>query len=353
MVLEIKSRNRHNTADLERFLHAVLTEDAELTALLRAAGLAAGAVTARLLRRCGVPPDSPCAPTGPGPTSTTCATTSRTPGSPTSTKHSSDASPGHAPARSGRPSRIICAAASQARPRVRSSTSRQGPGPQPRHSLPRQPQHRRAADLAAARHLLRPPRPARTRSRRHRPTRRAQLVIIEGLRVGTVAGKRSTSSGHIRLALVRVPQAQLRSPVGRTAPMPATLTGPLHGGEQGRAPVSRGSGPWGALRAGDRLRFEERVFTMTGLGTIVRCWMTAAGRAGAVFILDGLRPPPDGRPVRPRRSEVGTGRSPPQATRARHQRRSRHVLVITYRSRTPPPLPGGIRPDGVIPQATR
>jgi hypothetical protein len=44
------------------------------------------------------------------------------------------------------------------------------------------------------------------------------------------------------------------------------LTGPLHGGERRRAPVSRGSGPWGALRAGDRLRFEERVFTMTGLG---------------------------------------------------------------------------------------
>jgi hypothetical protein len=82
--------------------------------------------------------------------------------------------------------------------------------------------------------------------------------------------------------------------------MPATLTGPLDGGgEQRRAPVSRGSGPWAALRAGDRLRFEERVFTMTGLGHDGRCWMTAAG----------------------------------------------------HRSRTPPPLPGGIRPDAVIPQA--
>ncbi len=46
-----------------------------------------------------------------GPTSTTCATTSPIPGSPTSTKHSSAASPGLAPARSGRPSKITCAEA--------------------------------------------------------------------------------------------------------------------------------------------------------------------------------------------------------------------------------------------------
>lgn len=48
--------------------------------------------------------------------------------------------------------------------------------------------------------------------------------------------------------------------------MPATLAGPYMVVCSGGAPVSRRSGPWGALRAGDRLRIEERVFTMTGLG---------------------------------------------------------------------------------------
>lgn len=66
--------------------------------------------------------------------------------------------------------------------------------------------------------------------------------------------------------------------------MPATLTGHLHAGEQGRAPVSRGSGPWGALRAGDRVRFEERVFTVTGLeGTMVRLLDDRGGAVLALF----------------------------------------------------------------------
>jgi hypothetical protein len=52
-VLEIKPRNRQNTADLERFLRTALTEDAALTALLAAAGVTADAVSNRLLARCG------------------------------------------------------------------------------------------------------------------------------------------------------------------------------------------------------------------------------------------------------------------------------------------------------------
>jgi hypothetical protein len=51
-VLEIKPRNRRNTADLERFLHKVLADDAELALLLSAAGVTADAVGAPLLNRC-------------------------------------------------------------------------------------------------------------------------------------------------------------------------------------------------------------------------------------------------------------------------------------------------------------
>lgn len=45
--------DRRNTSDLERFLHATLTGDQELAALLSAAGTTAGAVAERLLDRCG------------------------------------------------------------------------------------------------------------------------------------------------------------------------------------------------------------------------------------------------------------------------------------------------------------
>ena len=51
---------------------------------------------------------SPYAPTGSGPTSTTCATTSPTPGSPTSTKGSSAGSPGPASAPSAQPPGTTC-----------------------------------------------------------------------------------------------------------------------------------------------------------------------------------------------------------------------------------------------------
>jgi hypothetical protein len=52
-VLEIKPRDRRNTADLDRFLRSALAQDAELAALLAAAGLTADVVSKRLLSRCG------------------------------------------------------------------------------------------------------------------------------------------------------------------------------------------------------------------------------------------------------------------------------------------------------------
>ena len=52
-VLEIKPRDRRNTADLDRFLRTALAQDAELAALLAAAGLTADAFSKRLLSRCG------------------------------------------------------------------------------------------------------------------------------------------------------------------------------------------------------------------------------------------------------------------------------------------------------------
>jgi hypothetical protein len=52
-VLEIKPRDRRNTADLDRFLRTALAQDAELAALVAAAGLTADAVSKRLLSRCG------------------------------------------------------------------------------------------------------------------------------------------------------------------------------------------------------------------------------------------------------------------------------------------------------------
>jgi hypothetical protein len=52
-LLDIKPGNRHNASDLGRFLHSVLVEDAELAALLPAAGVTADVVAARLLSRCG------------------------------------------------------------------------------------------------------------------------------------------------------------------------------------------------------------------------------------------------------------------------------------------------------------
>jgi hypothetical protein len=52
-VIEIKPRDRQNTADLARFVHAAFAQDAELAALLEAAGLTADAVSKRLLSRCG------------------------------------------------------------------------------------------------------------------------------------------------------------------------------------------------------------------------------------------------------------------------------------------------------------
>jgi hypothetical protein len=52
-VLEIKPRNRRNTADLQRYLQTTLAEDAQIAALLSAAGVTADAVSGRLLKRCG------------------------------------------------------------------------------------------------------------------------------------------------------------------------------------------------------------------------------------------------------------------------------------------------------------
>lgn len=52
-LLKIKPRNRHNASDLELFLRTMLTEDAEMAALLSASDANVGAVTARILDRCG------------------------------------------------------------------------------------------------------------------------------------------------------------------------------------------------------------------------------------------------------------------------------------------------------------
>ena len=83
------------------------------------------------------------------PTSTTCGITSRTPGSPTSTKHSSAASPSPAPARSATPFTITCAAAStatRARPK-RHARGRWSPMP---HWQPRRRGLVRHGQLGAA-----------------------------------------------------------------------------------------------------------------------------------------------------------------------------------------------------------